>query len=107
MERKMSSLVQALAECHAACNHCFNSCLEEKDVHMMTNCIKQDKECAEVCIMASSLVASNSGLTKEILHLCISACEMCANECKKHHYDHCQECAKACSECAEACRAYA
>jgi hypothetical protein len=107
MEKNMSELVRVLAECHAACNYCFNACLEERDIQMMTKCIKQDKECAEICILTSSLVASNSNYSKEILELCMEACETCAAECGKHHYDHCQACAKACNKCAEVCKAYA
>lgn len=106
MDKHMYDLINELAECQAACNFCFNACLEEADVQMMTRCIKLDKDCSEICGLALSLVASDSEFSEDILELCIAACEACAEECKKHNYEHCQECAKACQKCAEACRNY-
>lgn len=106
MEEKMKKLVSELAACQAMCNYCFKSCLEEADVKMMVKCIKLDKECAEICGLALSLVASGSEFIKQILDLCAKACEKCGEECKKHHNEHCQECAKTCDACAKACRSY-
>lgn len=99
-------LVSELAACIAKCNHCFKSCLEESEVQMMAKCIKLDKECAEICSLALSLVSSDSEFVKAILKVCAEACEKCGQECKKHAYPHCQECAKACESCAAVCRAY-
>jgi len=106
MEKKVLYLVSVLANCKAMCNYCFNACLHEEDVKMMKDCIKLDKECAEICGLTLSLIASDSPFSKEILSLCSKACQKCADECKKHHYDHCQDCARACSQCAEACNEY-
>lgn len=100
-------LVQKLGLCQGACNYCFNACLNEKDVMMMKECIRLDKECAEICGLTMALVASSSKVSKEMLQLCAKACQNCADECKKHHNDHCQECAKVCQECAKACKEYA
>lgn len=106
MEKKEMYLTGVLANCQAMCNYCFDACLHEEDVKMMTKCIKLDKECAEICNLALSLLASNSSFTKEVLQLCITACTKCGEECKKHQNEHCQKCAKACEDCAEACKSY-
>lgn len=106
MEKKMTELTAALAHCVAACNHCFDACLREEDVKMMAECIKLDKECAEICALALSQSASNSPFTSKTLKLCIIACNVCADECGKHRYDHCRECAEVCRKCAEVCREY-
>ena len=99
-------LMERIFDCQSMCKYCFNACLEEKDVYMMTRCIKLDVECAEICGMAASSVAYNGDFTREMLEVCINACEMCAKECRKHDKMHCIECAKACEECAKACRSY-
>jgi len=108
MEKKTTELTAALAHCVATCNYCFDACLQESDVKMMVQCIKLDKECAEICGLAISQVASGSSFTGDVLRLCIKACEDCADECAKHHHlDHCAVCAEVCRKCADACRNYA
>lgn len=72
----------------------------------MTECIRTDRDCADVCSLALKLVARGSDKAGELLELCANMCEDCAEECGNHDHDHCQECAKACRECAEACRNY-
>ncbi|MDL2290434.1 four-helix bundle copper-binding protein [Paludibacteraceae bacterium OttesenSCG-928-F17] len=106
MEKKISELLVKLAVCHATCNYCFNACLNENEIKMMKECIKLNRDCAEICALAISLVSSYSRFDKDILRLCIKACDRCSGECRKHDYIHCQECARACEECAAACRAY-
>lgn len=106
MDAKMLDLVNKLATCQAKCNHCFNSCLKEKDIEMMKGCIKLDKDCSEICGIALSYLTSESSFTKEILQLCAAICQRCAHECGQHNNEHCKECTKACNECVEACNAY-
>ncbi len=74
---------------------------------MMTSCIRLDVECAEICGMAMSALAYEGEFTENILKICIEACAKCAEECGRHKYIHCLECAKACRDCADACIAYA
>ncbi|KZO00536.1 four-helix bundle copper-binding protein [Pseudobacillus badius] len=99
-----SGLLQALHECMEACNRCFDACLKEKDVSMMTACIRLDRECADICGFLEAAIARNSPFISSLTKLCADICEACGNECKKHHHDHCQRCAEACMKCAEACR---
>lgn len=106
MEQKTLDLKKHLADCYILCNYCFNACLKESDVKMMVNCIKLDKECSEICGTVLSLVSSHSQFKEDAIRLCITACEACASECRKHNYDHCRKCAEACEACAKACRAY-
>jgi len=106
MEKQMTELTAALAHCVAACNHCFRACLQEEDVRMMAECILLDKACGEICSTAMSQAASDSPFTKDLLEVCIRACNACAEECGKHPYDHCRECAEVCLKCADVCRQY-
>lgn len=104
MFRNHLELVQKIAACQHQCNHCFKSCLEEDQVKMMVDCIKLDRECSDICALTLQMVASESYFAKDMVLLCINACQKCAQECEKHDNDHCRECAAACRECEEACR---
>ncbi len=97
------ALLEKLAACAAACEHCMNACLEEDDVKMMENCIKTDRDCAKICQLTASFVAADSPFQSHILEICEKICRQCAEECGSHDHDHCQECARACEDCAEAC----
>jgi hypothetical protein len=100
-------LLQKLAQCAAACEMCMDACLGEEDVKMMVRCIRLDRDCAKICHLAASFVASHSDNTGAILQLCADICRQCGDECAQHKHDHCQECARACRECEQACRSYA
>lgn len=97
-------LVNKLANCVAACEHCADACLDEEGD--MVDCIRTDRDCADICSLALKLVARGSDKAADILDLCADMCEDCAEECSSHDHDHCQACAKACRECAKACRNY-
>jgi hypothetical protein len=101
-----SDCIQACYECMLACNHCYTSCLNEPDHHvaMMKECIRLDRECADMCKFAVAAMSMNDSYAKEVCRLCAEICESCGNECKKHDHEHCQRCAEACFKCAEACR---
>jgi len=95
--------IDACLACAAICNHCASSCLREKDVRMMADCIQNNMECAVICYAAAQLMSLGSGLSREVCRLCAEQCRKCAAECSKHHNEHCRECAAACNACAEAC----
>lgn len=98
------SVIQALNECAAACDHCYNACFQEQDLKMMARCIQLDRDCAEICKLTSSALARDSEAAKTLLQACAEICRMCGEECAKHEAQHCQECAQACKRCEEACR---
>ncbi len=101
-------LIDTLHECMAACNHCYDACLGEDDVKMMAECIRLDRECADMCAYLAQSLTRNSPFSSDLAAVCAKICEACGNECKKHdHHDHCQKCAEACFKCAEACKAVA
>lgn len=95
--------IDACLACAAICNHCASSCLREKDVRMMADCIQNDMECAAICYAAAQLMSLGSGLSKAFCKLCAEQCRKCAAECSKHNNEHCRECAAACNACAQAC----
>ncbi|MGB5981642.1 MAG: four-helix bundle copper-binding protein [Nonlabens sp.] len=103
---KNQDLINALTQCITHCNYCANACLGEENVKMMSDCIRTDIACAEVCSTALKLVSSNSKFTKSYLQICIEVCDACTDECSKHDHQHCQDCAEACRKCAETCKSY-
>lgn len=106
MTLTLEPLLDAVLECQKACNHCFDACLKEDDVKMMAECIRTDRECADMCGIVLDFAQRESEILPELLEACIKSCESCADECEKHEMDHCQQCAKACRNCAKACRKY-
>lgn len=106
MNATLETLVDTVVACQKACNHCFDACLKEDHVAMMAECIRTDRDCADICGMVAAFADRDSHLFMDLVALCAKACAACAEECEKHDHDHCQACAKACRECEEACRAF-
>lgn len=94
---------QRLTDCILACNHCFDACLNEEHVGHMSDCIRLDRDCADICSLLLQAITRNSANVAVLAKACQEICEACATECSKHDHDHCQACAKACTECAQAC----
>ena len=104
MHNEFADTISALNECAAECNYCFSACLQEKDVKMMARCIQLDRDCADICQLTAKLLQSGSEVSSDILRLCITVCEACADECQRHSsMEHCKRCAEVCRRCASAC----
>ncbi|WP_233880905.1 four-helix bundle copper-binding protein [Virgibacillus halodenitrificans] len=97
-------LLNVLHECMEACNHCYNACLQEDDIKMMADCIRLDRECADICGYLEQAISRGTPFVPELASVCAKICEACGNECKKHDHAHCQACAEACLKCAEECK---
>jgi|SRR5688500_7296053 hypothetical protein len=104
VKEKYQECIDACQACAAACDYCAVECLEEADVQMMTECIRLDLYCADICRTAATFMARGDEYAKEICELCATICDDCAIECRKHEMEHCQACADACEQCAEECR---
>ena len=105
MHEQNSSLLQALKDCSVECNHCYHACFQEEDLKMMAKCIQLDRNCADICDLTASWIASGSDHAKHLLKECADVCQACADECEKHaHMEHCKRCAEVCRRCAEECR---
>lgn len=97
-------LLQTLHDCMVACNHCYDACLQEEDIQMMSQCIRSDRECADICAYLAQSITRGNPFVSDLAKVCTTICESCGTECKKHNHDHCQKCAEACFKCANACR---
>ncbi len=107
MNTTQKEFIEKLNKCAAACDICLDACLDEENLDKMVACVRTDRDCARICRLTASFVASGSAFTDQLVGVCESICKSCADECAKHEADHCQECAEACRACEEACRDYA
>jgi hypothetical protein len=105
-QSKNQEIIRALAQCINACEACASGCLNENSVQSLTDCIRTDMECADICSVTLKFIGRNSSIINELLDLCIAVCKRCAEECEKHQMDHCRRCAEACSRCVEMCNEF-
>ncbi|XYH94672.1 four-helix bundle copper-binding protein [Sorangium sp. So ce1128] len=97
-------LIDSALACATACEHCASSCLREKDVAMMAECILLDRDCADLCRLVAAFAGRGSRFVPELAAQLARVCLACAEECARHEATHCQACAEACRQCAEMCR---
>ena len=102
--QEFQTCIEACVRCAQECEHCANACLDEQNVKEMAECIRLDRDCAEICWGAAALMSRGSRFAHDLCRLCTEICEACGAECRKHQMDHCQRCADACEQCAEECR---
>ena len=98
--------IEACVECLVACESCSDACLDEQNIGMMTDCIRLDRDCADVCATVIRMMSRGSEDVADLCRACADQCDACANECEKHAsmHEHCRVCAEACRKCAAACR---
>jgi hypothetical protein len=102
---------EACFTCVQTCLSCADACLSEKHVAELTQCIRLDFDCADIC-RATGAVLLRFGREgpqpmQAQLAACAQACRTCAEECRKHAqmHEHCRICAEACQVCHDACEA--
>jgi hypothetical protein len=98
------SCIAACILCAQECEHCATACLAESTVTNFADCIRLDRDCAEICWGAVAFMSRGSHFAHDLCRVCAEICEACGAECRKHSEDHCQKCAEACERCADECR---
>jgi Domain of Unknown Function (DUF326) len=107
------ALIRCIEECYAcasACTACADACLGEQTVQQLTQCIRLNLDCAEVCAATGSVATRRTGSNEEIIRLmlqaCAAACRVCGEECERHasRHEHCRVCAQSCRRCEQACQ---
>ncbi|MGJ4899761.1 four-helix bundle copper-binding protein [Bradyrhizobium oligotrophicum] len=106
------ALVRCVEECYSCaqiCTSCADACLGENSVARLTQCIRLNLDCADVCNVTGRLATRRTGSDQEMisrmLEACAAACRLCAEECDKHAkmHAHCRICAESCRRCMNAC----
>lgn len=94
----------ACLRCAQECEHCLTACLDERDVAKLAECIRLDRDCAEICWSAAAYISRRSQFMQQICAVCAEICDASGAECRKFEMEHCQRCADECQRCAEECR---
>ena len=106
----IADAIDAASACAVTCTSCASACLSETGMDM-TQCIRDDLDCVDLCdVAAKHLARLNRGdkqLTMSILAACIEACVQCGSSCAEHagHHEPCRLCMEACRRCEQACQA--
>ena len=101
--------IEACFACAQACTACADACLGEEMVADLTQCIRLDLDCADLCMAAGRIATRRTGSDIDVmlatLQACRIACLACAEECAHHArmHEHCAICAEVCRTCAQAC----
>jgi hypothetical protein len=100
------SCIDACDACAAACDRCASACLRAAPAPALARCVELGIDCAQVCRLASSLMARGSTHAPALCALAALICDACADECARHarEHAHCRACAQACTQCAAECR---
>lgn len=96
-------VIQQLNACAVVCNTCYDACLEDKEISVLSRCIELTRECADICQVTASAYVRDSENIDKYLRLCAELSEICAEECERHDNEQCTKCAKVCRRCAEMC----
>ncbi len=97
-------------ECAQACTACANACLSEDMVAELTECIRTNADCADVCDTTGRVLSRHTGydanLTRAVLEACAATCRACGDEREQHAsmHEHCRVCAESRRRCEQACR---
>lgn len=100
MNEKNREYIEACLKCMNACNYCYVSSLKEYDLGMLKECIRLNRECADICTFTAEALSRDTAFGDEIRELCAKICDACAEECGKHEHEHCKKCAEVCRRCA-------
>jgi hypothetical protein len=98
------SCIEACQRCAQECEHCADACLNEPEIQALAECMRLDRDCAQICWTAVAYMSRGSHFANDVCRLCAEVCDACAAECGKHELEHCRRCAEACLRCAEECR---
>lgn len=103
-QERIAICIEACNECAEACEYCGDACLDEDHVDDLVECVRLNRDCADLCRMVAAFLARGSTLSVPLAAAAAAACDACADECDAHELEHCRACAEACRDCADECR---
>lgn len=110
VDQALMSCIEECYDCGRSCIACADACMGEPDIKELTQCIRINLDCADMCFAtgaaATRRTAPNNELLRSMMESCVIACRLCAEECERHaeHHEHCRLCAEACRRCEQACQ---
>ncbi len=98
---QLPDILDAANQCVDKGQRCIAHCLvtfQEGDTSL-ADCASKVHEMQAVCDAFSYLLAANSEYVKSYADICMTVCQDCETECKKHEkHIECNACAEACAE---------
>ncbi len=64
------ALIRCIEECYdcaQSCTACADACLGEQQVHQLTQCIRLDLDCADVCAATGAVASRRAGSNEEVI----------------------------------------
>ena len=101
-----TALIDAALDCIKKANACNDHCIElvKQGDTSIADCLSSVAVALPMCNALSTLASSKSKHLAEMAKVCISVCEDCYEECKKHQkHIACKECMDSCAVCIEEC----
>lgn len=103
----LRSCAEACSDCQRECDACSTHCahLLDEGEHEHRTTLATCQDCADVCAVASQIVARGGPFAAQICVACGEVCARCAEVCEKSPDDeHMKKCAEQCRLCEKACQ---
>lgn len=106
------STLGEIANCAGVCGACADACLAEPEVDMLRKVIRATVDCAAICEVTAKIAGARTESDARVLaaqmQACVTACEVCAAECRVHaqRHEHCRICAETCDGCIQVCNRF-
>src|SRR4051812_41359953 len=86
-----NALITCIEECYSCaqtCTSCADACLAEEMVRELTQCIRLNLDCADICNVTGRIATRRTGsdedLIRRMLDVCANICRLCGDECRRH-----------------------
>jgi hypothetical protein len=104
-DEKFQSCIDTCLECANQCDYCILECLKEENIKVLVQCIRLNRECAQMCLNTARTMTLGSEHYWDVCKVCADYCDRCVIECEKRTYmDCCRLCVEICKRCADECR---
>ncbi|MFK5983923.1 MAG: four-helix bundle copper-binding protein [Pseudomonadota bacterium] len=105
---KHTAVIDAAMDCIKKGDACLDHCIElvKMGDTSIAECLATVTDMLPTCNALSKLAANQSPYLAELANVCISVCEACEKECRKHADKHteCKNCAESCAACIKECK---
>jgi Cys-rich four helix bundle protein (predicted Tat secretion target) len=108
MMNSNTEIIDAALNCVKTGQACNDHCIElvKSGDTSIAGCMDALTESLAMCAALSQMASAQSSHLPALAKVCISVCEDCEKECRKHEKKHavCKACADSCNDCIQACK---
>ena len=79
--QKLAEFIEACFECAQTCTACADACLAEDMVSELTQCIRFNLDCADICAATGRVLSRQTGNNVETTRALLEACRRCEQAC--------------------------